>query len=169
MKLTKLTWIVSLSVLFFLPACRDEHDHDHDHDHDKMHHDEVNIDSVREIIVAMDQSYSKAIMAKDVDKAASNYANDAQSFADGAPTRVGIDAIKAGIKEEIDADTSGGSIALEPIDVWASGKIAIETGKITSKDKAGNVTYSGKYMALYELRDGKYVVIRDIWNADKGE
>ena len=162
MKNSKLFWLFLITPLFFLPACKDNHEHGHEHDHQA-----VNVDSVRAQIVASEAAYAAAINAGDAEAAASAYAMDAQSLADGEPTLVGRDAIKGGIQREIAADTANSTIAFETTEVWAAGNIAVETGKTMVKDSTGAVVYSGKYMALYEMRDGKYILIRDIWNSDK--
>ncbi|HZV70362.1 MAG TPA: DUF4440 domain-containing protein [Saprospiraceae bacterium] len=128
--------------------------------------DEINMDSVKMKIQAMEDEYTRATAAKDVDAVAAYYSNDAQSLANNEPTRAGMDAIKAGIKREMSADTMGGSVVFASTGVWADGKYATETGTITAKNKDGKVNYTGKYMTLFELRDGKYIAIRDIWNDD---
>lgn len=156
------TLLLALCVpfLFLLPACETGEGHDHD---DAA---AVNLDSVKAQIMAMEDAYAVASNAKDADGVAKYYAADAESMADGEPTRVGMDAIKAGIQREMDTDTTGGTISFATTGVWASGNYAVETGTSTVKDSTGNVLHSGKYMTLFELRDGKYIAIRDIWNSD---
>lgn len=127
---------------------------------------ELNQDSVKAQIVAMENAFAVASNAKNVDGVVVYYAADAESMANNEPTRVGMDAIKAGIVKEMAMDTSGGTISFATTGVWAAGNYATETGTSAYKDKAGNVVRSGKYMTLFELRDGKYVAIRDIWNDD---
>ena len=34
------------------------------------------------------------------------------------------------------------------------------------KDPSGELVSQGKYMSLFEKRNGKYVCVRDIWNSD---
>jgi len=127
---------------------------------------EINMDSVKTQIMELEAAYGVASNAKNVDGVAVYYAADAESMADNEPTRVGMDAIKAGIKKEMETDTTGGTVSFATTGVWAAGNYATETGTSTVKDKDGNVIHSGKYMTLFELRDGKYVAIRDIWNTD---
>jgi ketosteroid isomerase-like protein len=127
---------------------------------------EVNIDSVKAQIMAMEAAYGVAENANDVDGVAAYYASDAESMADNEPTRVGMDAIKAGIKKDMEADTTGNTIAFATTGVWAGGKYATETGTSTVTDKSGKVIRTGKYITLFELRDGKYIAIRDMWNSD---
>ncbi|MEO6131851.1 MAG: DUF4440 domain-containing protein [Saprospiraceae bacterium] len=126
----------------------------------------INQDSVKAKIVALETGYAVASNAKNVDGVAVYYSADAQSLANNEPTRVGMDAIKMGIKKEMANDTLGNTISFVTTGVWAAGNYATETGTSTAKDKSGKVVYSGKYMTLFELRDGKYIAIRDIWNDD---
>ncbi len=127
---------------------------------------EMNMDSVKAKIVALETAYAAGSNSKNVDAVAAYYAADAQSLANNEPTRVGMDAIKAGIKREMDNDSLGNTISFVTTGVWADGKYATETGTSTSKNKEGKVVYTGKYITLFELRDGKYVAIRDMWNDD---
>jgi ketosteroid isomerase-like protein len=127
---------------------------------------ELQMDSVKAEIAMMEQAYAAASNAKDVDGVAAYYADDAQSLADHEPTRVGMAAIKAAIAKDMEEDTAGHTVAFDVTGVWAAGNYATETGIWTDKDKDGAVVATGKYMTLFERRDGKYVAIRDIWNSD---
>lgn len=126
----------------------------------------INMDSVKMQIAAMEKAYETASNAKDLNGVAAYYAADAESLPDHEPTRVGIEAIKAGIQKDFDSDTTGMTTEFKVTGVWADGKYATETGSITNKNPDGSVRTTGKYMTLFELRDGKYVAIRDIWNMD---
>ena len=154
----KLFLALLVPAFFILQSCQPAATHEHA--------PELNQDSVKAQIVALENSYAKASNAKDVDGVAAYYASDAQSLAPVEPTRVGIEAIKAGIKKDMDNDTLGHTISFETTGVWAAGNYATETGTSTVKDKDGKVVTTGKYMTLFELRDGKYIAIRDMWNAD---
>lgn len=153
-------WALLAPSLFMFNACAPADSHSH------VHAPEINQDSVKAQIMALEEAYAVASNAKNVDGVAAYYAADAQSLAANEPTRVGMDAIKAGIKKEMDSDTSGHVISFETTGVWAAGNYATETGTSTVKDKEGKVVMTGKYMTLFELRDGKYIAIRDIWNND---
>lgn len=152
--------VLSVPFLLLLPSCEMGEGHDHDHAA------EVNLDSVKAQIMALEDGYAAADNANDVDGVAKYYSADAESLADGEPTRVGMDAIKAGIKRDMETDTLNGTISFATTGVWAAGNYAVETGTSTVKDSTGNVLRTGKYMSLFELRDGKYICIRDIWNDD---
>ncbi len=155
----KIFWVLLVPVVFLLNSCQQG-----GASNDQAA--EVNMDSVKMKIEAMEAAYAVASNAKNVDGVAVYYAADAQSLADDEPTRVGMDAIKAGIRKDMDADTADLTISFAVTGVWAAGDYATETGTSTVKDKNGKVVETGKYMTLFELRDGKYVAIRDIWNSD---
>lgn len=144
--------------LFMFNACAPAEHHEHA--------PEINQDSVKAQIVALENAYAVASNAKNVDGVAAYYATDAQSMAANEPTRVGMDAIKAGIAREMAMDSTGSTVSFATTGVWAAGNYATETGTITNKDKEGNVVKTGKYMTLFELKDGKYIAIRDMWNDD---
>jgi ketosteroid isomerase-like protein len=126
----------------------------------------MDMEAVSAEIAALEAAYQEASNAKNVDGVMAYYADDAQSMAPLRPTMVGAAAIKARMDENMAKDTSGGSMTLAVTEVWAAGDIAVETGTWTDNDADGKVLLTGKYMSLFQKRDGKYVCIRDIWNAD---
>jgi len=151
-------WVLLAPALFMFNSCAPAATHEHP--------PELNQDSVKIQIVALEEAYAVASNAKNVDGVAAYYAADAESMANNEPTRVGMDAIKAGIKKEMESDTTDGTISFTTTGIWAAGNYATETGTSTVKDKDGNVIRTGKYMTLFELRNGKYIAIRDMWNDD---
>ncbi|HUR30460.1 MAG TPA: nuclear transport factor 2 family protein, partial [Saprospiraceae bacterium] len=160
MKRLNYLWVMLLPVFAFFYACES-----------RTHVDatvtrEVNTDSVRLQISALEAAYADASNKKDPTGVAAYYATDAESYPPGEPSLVGKDAIQAGLKRHMDMDTSGTTMSLNTTGVWASGNYATETGTWTDKDSTGKVVATGKYMTLFELRDGKYVAIRDIWNTE---
>ncbi len=157
----RMFWVLLLPVVFLLPACQPAATHDQSA--------AVNVDSVKAQIEGMEMAYAKAMNAKDADGVAVYYASDAQSLASNEPTRVGQKAILEGLKKDLSMDTTGNTVAYATTGVWADGKYAVETGTSTVSDKDGKVVSTGKYMTLFELRDGKYIAIRDIWNSDAPE
>ena len=62
---------------------------------------------------------------------------------------------------------AGATVSFETMDVYGDGNVITEVGKTTTKDAAGKVVSSGKYVGVFEKRDGKYVCIRDINNEDQ--
>ena len=121
---------------------------------------------VRSEIVALENQWAAAINAKDINAMMALFADDAVSMQDGAPSLVGKAAIQK--KQEIDfaAPAKYASIGFETIDVYAQGDVVTEVGKTMYKDSTGKITGSGKYMAIFEKKDGKYLCIREIYNSD---
>ncbi|MEO5905119.1 MAG: DUF4440 domain-containing protein [Saprospiraceae bacterium] len=158
MKYLKFLWVLFVPVVFLLPSCKETSS--------TTVVAAVNMDSVKAEITALETGFAKASNAKDVDGVAAYYSNDAQSMAPDEATWVGMDAIKTGLKREMTDDTLGHTVAFVTTGVWAAGDYATETGTSTVTDKSGKVVYTGKYMTLFEKRNGKYVAIRDIWNGD---
>jgi uncharacterized protein (TIGR02246 family) len=157
MKRTKLFWVLLAPIFFALPSCEEAGEHEGQ---------EVDMAAVKTEIAAMEAAYAVADNAKDADAVAAYYADDAQSLSYDEPTRVGKEAIKAGIMKGFESDTMGHQISFEVTGVWAAGNYATETGTSKEVDKDGNVVRTGKYMTLFEKRDGKYIAIRDIYNND---
>jgi hypothetical protein len=67
----------------------------------------------------------------------------------------------------MDSTKAGSQVTFMNTGLWAQGNIVVETGTSTWTDSTGATLFTGKYMTLYEKRDGKYIAIRDIWNEDK--
>ncbi len=154
----KFFWVLLAPAVLLLNSCKEAPTQDRTV--------EINMDSVKMEIEELERGYAKASNARDVEGIAVYYASDPQSLAPDEPTRVGMDAIKAGLRKDMENDTAGNTISFVTTGVWAGGNYATETGTSAVTNKAGKVIYKGKYMALYELRNGKYVIIRDIWNDD---
>jgi ketosteroid isomerase-like protein len=51
-------------------------------------------------------------------------------------------------------------------DAGVSGDLAWEWNTFSVTDKAGATVDTGKYVTVYGRRDGKWRIIRDIWNSD---
>ena len=121
---------------------------------------------IRSEIVAIETAWAAAQNAKDINALMALYADDAVSMPDGEPMLTG----KAAIKKKQEADfakpSKYASIAFETLDVYAHGNVVTEVGKTMYKDAAGKTTGGGKYVAVYEKRDGKYLCIREIYNQD---
>jgi hypothetical protein len=50
--------------------------------------------------------------------------------------------------------------------VDVSGNLAYEAGAYTVTDASGATVDAGKYIGVFEKRDGKWLYIRDTWNSD---
>jgi ketosteroid isomerase-like protein len=80
---------------------------------------------------------------------------------------------KAAIQKEIEGSfekrPKGATVSFEVLDVFGDENTVTETGKAIRKDASGKVISNGKYMAIWERRDGKFLCVRDISNSDEKE
>ena len=109
-----------------------------------------------------------AYKAGDVDGVAALYADDAVLNAPGVAPARGRASIREALAKDI-AASSGGGITLTQApksEVGVSGDLAWEWNTFTATDKAGATVDVGKYVTVFERKDGKWLIIRDIWNSD---
>jgi uncharacterized protein (TIGR02246 family) len=117
---------------------------------------------------AMGVEWFKAYNAGNVDSVAAMYADDAVLNAPGAPPARGAAAVREGLAKDI-AASSGGGFTLNPgatADIGISGDLGWEWNTFTVTDKSGATVDAGKYVTVYGKKDGKWRIIRDIWNSD---
>ncbi len=125
----------------------------------------LNMDQIKAEIQAMEDAYAVAQNAKNADGVVVYYADDAVNMPGDQPSVNGKAAILARVKEEMAKDTVGATIVFKVTDIKASGDLVVEAGTSASTDAKGKVI-TGKYVSVFEKRDGKYVCVRDIWNND---
>ena len=121
---------------------------------------------IRAEIVAVENAWAAAQNAKDINALMAMYADDAVSMPDGEPMLTGKAAIQKKQAADFAKPAKFASIAFETIDVYAQGNVVTEVGKTMYKDATGKTTGGGKYFAVFEKRDGKYLCIREIYNQD---
>jgi uncharacterized protein (TIGR02246 family) len=119
-------------------------------------------------IRAVDSAWFTAVNGGDVDGVAALYAEDAVVNAPGAPPSRGSAAVRAVLAKDIEnASKSGVKLVPSPnAEVGVSGDLAWIWNTFTVTDKAGATVDAGKYLTLAERKDGKWHIIRDIWNSD---
>lgn len=120
--------------------------------------------AVREAGAAWFTAYS----AGDAEGVAALYADDAVVNPPGSPPARGSAAIREAVAKDI-ANSSGGGFSLKPgseSEIGVSGDLAWEWNTFTVQDKSGATVDAGKYVTLFQRRDGKWLIIRDIWNSD---
>jgi ketosteroid isomerase-like protein len=117
-------------------------------------------------IQAIENAWAAASDAKDVATIVGFYADDAISMNDDKPMLVGKAAIQKGVEEEMANRKAVGKISFETLDVYGDENRVTEIGKTTVRADAAIITYAGKYMAVWEKRNGKWLTIRDISNDD---
>ncbi len=120
-------------------------------------------------IKAIEDAWAAASNAKDVATVLGFYADDAISMNDDKPMQVGKAAIQKGIEAEMAKRPKNAKTVFETLDLYGDENRVTEVGKTTITDSAGKVTYAGKYMAVWEKRNGKWLTIRDMSNDDAKE
>ena len=127
--------------------------------------DAPDLTQIKAEIQAMEDAFATASNAKNAEAVVAYYADDAVSMPNDQTTATGKAAILELIKGNMAKDTIGSTVVFEVLDIKAAGDLAIEAGKSTSTAANGKVT-TGKYVSIFEKRNGKYVCIRDIYNND---
>ncbi|MEO7767525.1 MAG: DUF4440 domain-containing protein [Ferruginibacter sp.] len=120
-------------------------------------------------IQEQETAWANADNARDVNVVAAFYADDAVSMANNQPMLVGKAAIKKDLEASMAKRPKGATLSYDVMDAFGDDHYITEVGKIVRKDSTGKVTTTGKYMAIWENRAGKWVCIRDIGNEDKKE
>ena len=120
-------------------------------------------------IKAIEDAWAAASNAKDVATIVGFYADDAISMVDDQPMLVGKAAIQKSVEEEIARHKDNATVAFETLDLYGDENRVTEVGKTTVTDSTGKAIYTGKYMAVWEKRNGKWLTIRDMSNDDAKE
>jgi uncharacterized protein (TIGR02246 family) len=127
-------------------------------------------DATKEVaaLQAVDKTWAKSYNAGNADAVANLYDENAVLLPPGAAAVNGRAAIrtffakdtaesqKAGVSFILDAKPAGG----------VSGDMGWQSGTYAVKDKAGKVVETGKYLSISMKKAGKWLYVRDTWNAD---
>jgi uncharacterized protein (TIGR02246 family) len=127
-------------------------------------------DSAKEVaaLQAVDQNWAKAYNAGNADAVASLYDEQAVLLPPGVPGVSGRAAIKAFfVKDTAESQKAGVAFTLGSKPAGGvSGDMGWQSGTYAVKDKAGKVIETGKYLSVSMKKDGKWLYVRDTWNAD---
>jgi uncharacterized protein (TIGR02246 family) len=113
-------------------------------------------------------AWAAAYNAGDADKLAAMYWDDCVLQPPGAPAATGRAAIRAFFAADT-AATRGAGLKMNIPEAGAvdvSGDLAYEAGTYTVTDASGATVDAGKYIGVFQKRDGKWLYIRDTWNSD---
>ena len=121
---------------------------------------------VKAEIQALETAWAAADNARNAAAISAFYADDAISLSNNQPMIVGKSAILKDIETSLAKKQKGATVSYDIMDVFGDENTVTEVGKTTSKDAAGKVYNTGKYMAVWEKRNGKYICVRDINNDD---
>ncbi|HTT00997.1 MAG TPA: nuclear transport factor 2 family protein [Steroidobacteraceae bacterium] len=119
-------------------------------------------------IRASGNSWYKAFNSGDMDALASLYTDDAVVQAPNAPAARGSAAIRDFFTKQR-ADMQGAGLTVVEgarSDVGLAGDLAWQGDTYTVTDKSGATVESGKTLAVFQRKDGKWLMVRDTWNSD---
>jgi uncharacterized protein (TIGR02246 family) len=119
-------------------------------------------------IRAINPAWFKAYNAGDVDGIVALYADDAVLNIPGVPAARGRAAIHEAYAKDIAASAAAGITNNQGAngEFGVSGDLGWEWNTYTVTDKSGATVDAGKYVTVYGRKDGKWLIIRDIWNSD---
>jgi ketosteroid isomerase-like protein len=114
------------------------------------------------------QSWIKSFNSGNAGAVVALYSDDAVLMPPNAPPARGIVAIKEAIAKEIAGTKKGGlTLALGTLDeVGVAGDMAWHAGTFVAKDKGGKTVDAGKFLEAWERKNGKWRIVRDMWNSD---
>jgi uncharacterized protein (TIGR02246 family) len=121
---------------------------------------------VKTEIQTLENAWAAAENAGDSKALAAFYTDDAVSMPRDKPMIVGKEAIAKDIEAGMATRDKSMTIAYNVLDVFGDENTVTEVGTAIRKDSTGKVAYTGKYMAIWVKRDGKYLCIRDMSNND---
>jgi ketosteroid isomerase-like protein len=130
----------------------------------------VNTAAVTDEIKRDAQDWAGAYNAGDADKITAKYSDNAVVMGPGAPAAVGRDAIREFIaKDSAGAKTAGVTLVISNTgdEVGISGDLAWHSGAYSINDASGNAVDSGNYVEVRQNVNGKWLIVRDIWNSDR--
>lgn len=122
----------------------------------------LDMDKIKVEIQAMEDAYAAAEKAKDAEKVAAYYSDDAVSYSRNRLPEMGKAAILESLKKRLAEDTTGNTNVYKVVDLFGEGNTLVEIGSWTEMNAAGAEVNKGHYMSLFQKRDGKYVCIRDM-------
>jgi uncharacterized protein (TIGR02246 family) len=115
------------------------------------------------------RTFVTAMNAGDLDAIVALYAPDAVVMAPGTTAVAGHEAIRAlFVRFGEQLQSAGATLAFNDGDaVGISGSVAWHSGGYTINDAGGTAVDSGNFLVAMQNVDGKWLVVRDIWNSDR--
>ncbi|HEY6978858.1 MAG TPA: nuclear transport factor 2 family protein [Chitinophagaceae bacterium] len=125
----------------------------------------IDKEQIKKEIQAKEDSFA-AVFNSGVLKRIGYYADDATSFFQNTAPLVGKEAIIAFLESDLAGNTNKISFKTNEVFPSNDGNLVVEIGAFKVVDSANNPVNSGNYMAMFQKRDGKYVVVRDMSTSD---
>ena len=118
----------------------------------------------------LDDEWSKAAAAKDVEKTVSYYSDDAVLMLPNIPTLTGKEPIRALWKSMFESPSFSGGWKTTKVDVARSGDMAYVTGTYEFNETDGSgkpITDKGKYVEVWKKQaDGGWKCVADMFSSD---
>ena len=118
----------------------------------------------------LDDEWSRAIGARDVEKAISYYADDAVVMPPNIPTLTGKEPIRSLWKSMLDSPSFTGGWKATKVEVARSGDLAYVSGnyEFNEKDDSGKpIADKGKYLEVWRKQtDGSWKCVAGMFNSD---
>ena len=122
------------------------------------------------MLTKLDDDWSAAAVARDVDRVASFYAEDAIAYPPGEPAAVGRAAAKKVWATYFADPTFALSWKTLHAEVSKSGDLGYTSGTYEASYKGADgkpVSEKGKYLCTWKLQgDGTWKAVHDMWNSD---
>lgn len=117
---------------------------------------------------AVNPAWFKAHAAGDADGVAALYAEDAVLSIPGVPAVRGRAAIKEALVKDIASMREAGltNKAGDAPEFGVASDMAWESSTFFVLGPSGATVDTGKYVTVYAKKDGKWLIVRDIWNTD---
>ena len=119
-------------------------------------------------IRAINPAWFKAYAAGDIEGIVGLYADDAILSVPGAASKRGTAALRESYTKDV-RDMAAAGLSQEPgpnPEFAVSGDLGHEWNTFILKDKSGKTIDTGKYITVFARRNGKWVIVRDMWNTD---
>ena len=116
---------------------------------------------------AMEDTLEMAYNQRDPNLFRCFYAVDAVSYGEAREQIFGRSNLLANFRQTVvNNENFNSRFRYHTLDVFVprGSEQAVETGKWVETDTTGEEQDHGFYMVLFELRDGRYVSVRDMWN-----
>lgn len=119
-------------------------------------------------IKALDQNWLTAFRSADGEALARLYDENAVLLPPGAPAVVGRAAIRDFLVKEAQGASQAGMVFNlgEKSDGGANGNQGWSSGTYSVMDREGKVVETGKFLSVDKKVNGKWMYLRDTWNAD---
>ncbi len=111
----------------------------------------------------LDNAWMAAFNSRDSEALASLYAEDAVLLPPNAPAVFGRDAIRASFADVFAANSL--KVEIEALETVIEGNLAYVAGRYRMWTGEGQLVDRGKYLEIWRVRDGKWLIHRDMHNS----